>query len=81
MVSVRHGEGTELSSTRLGLEGREAVLGHGPSSVVYAIVDRVVDTYEEVVGQLEIDMRRLREPLRAAFGSETRGTVSNDGTR
>ena len=56
VVSVRHGEGTELSSTRLGLEGREAVLGHGPSSVVYAIVDRVVDTYEEVVGQLEIDV-------------------------
>ena len=56
VVSVRHGEGTELSSTRLGLEGRAAVLGHGPSSVVYAIVDRVVDTYEEVVGQLEIDV-------------------------
>jgi magnesium transporter len=56
VVSVRHGEGTELSSTRLDLEGRESVLGHGPSSVVYAIVDRVVDTYEEVVAQLEIDV-------------------------
>ena len=56
VISVRHGEGTELNSTRLGLESQEAVLGHGPSSVVYAIVDRVVDTYEEVVGQLEIDV-------------------------
>ena len=33
VVSVRHGEGTELHSARLDLEEQTAVLGHGPSAV------------------------------------------------
>src|SRR6185369_8933806 len=43
VVSVRHGEGGELHSARLGLEKQAGVLGHGPSAVVYAICDTVVD--------------------------------------
>ncbi|MGH3444915.1 MAG: magnesium and cobalt transport protein CorA [Nocardioidaceae bacterium] len=56
VVSVRHGKGTDLHGARLDLERRTAVLGHGPSSVVYAVCDRVVDGYEEVTRQLEIDV-------------------------
>jgi magnesium transporter len=56
VVSVRHGKGAELHSARLGLEEQQAVLGHGPSAVVYAICDRVVDTYEEVAAELEEDV-------------------------
>ncbi|HET7386596.1 MAG TPA: magnesium and cobalt transport protein CorA [Nocardioidaceae bacterium] len=56
VVSVRHGQGTELHTARLDLERRAAVLGHGPSAVVYAVCDRVVDGYEEVTRQLEIDV-------------------------
>jgi magnesium transporter len=56
VVSVRHGEGTELHSARLDLEQRTAVLGHGPSAVVYAICDRVVDAYEAVATALEEDV-------------------------
>src|SRR3954468_6752643 len=37
VISVRHGEGTELHTARMDLEERTAVLGHGPSAVVYAI--------------------------------------------
>jgi magnesium transporter len=56
IVSVRHGEGTELHSARLDLEKRTSVLGHGPSAVVYAICDRVVDAYELVANSLEEDV-------------------------
>jgi len=56
VVSVRHGEGTDLGSARRDLEQRTELLSHGPSAVVYAICDRVVDGYEEVGSALEIDV-------------------------
>ncbi|HYO40467.1 MAG TPA: magnesium/cobalt transporter CorA [Nocardioidaceae bacterium] len=56
IISVRHGEGTELHSARLGLEDQTAVLGHGPSAVVYAICDHVVDGYESVTNSLMEDV-------------------------
>jgi len=56
VVSVRHGQGGELHSARLGLEARAGVLGHGPSAVVYAICDTVVDSYEAVATSLEVDV-------------------------
>jgi len=56
VVSVRHGKGAELHSARLDLEGSTAVLGHGPSAVVYAICDTVVDGYTSVAASLEVDV-------------------------
>ena len=56
VVSVRHGEGTELHTARLDLEQKTQILGHGPSAVVYAICDRVVDSYESVAASLEEDV-------------------------
>jgi magnesium transporter len=56
VISVRHGEGTQLHTARMDLEQQTAVLGHGPSAVVYAICDRVVDSYEEVGRALEFDV-------------------------
>jgi len=56
VVSVRHGAGAELHSARLDLEKQTSVLGHGPSAVVYAICDRVVDEYEAVANSLEEDV-------------------------
>jgi magnesium transporter len=56
VVTVRHGEGSGLHDARLSLEGREQVLAHGPSAVVYAVCDTVVDRYEEVAAALEIDV-------------------------
>ena len=56
VVTVRHGEGAGLHDTRISLEGREQVLAHGPSAVVYAVCDTVVDRYEEVAAALEIDV-------------------------
>jgi magnesium transporter len=56
VVSVRHGSGAELHSARLDLERSTAVLGHGPSAVVYAICDTVVDGYTSVAASLEVDV-------------------------
>jgi magnesium transporter len=70
VVSVRHGKGTELHSARLDLEGRTAVLGHGPSAVVYAICDRVVDGYEAVALSLEEDVDEVEESVFSPTRSE-----------
>jgi magnesium transporter len=56
IVSVRHGEGTDLHSARRDLERRAELLAHGPGAVVYAICDRVVDGYEDVGAALEVDV-------------------------
>jgi magnesium transporter len=63
VVSVRHGKGTELHSARLDLESQAAVLGHGPSAVVYAICDRVVDGYEAVGLSMEEDVDEVEKSV------------------
>ena len=56
VISVRHGEGGGLHQARIDLEAREAVLAHGPSAVVYAVCDQVVDGYEHVADSLVEDV-------------------------
>jgi magnesium transporter len=56
VVSVRHGEGSDLHQARLALEQREKVLAHGPSAVVYAVCDQVVDIYDAVADELVEDV-------------------------
>ncbi|MBD8869487.1 magnesium/cobalt transporter CorA [Nocardioides donggukensis] len=56
IVTVRHGEGTELHSSRRYLESHPELLEHGPTGVVYAVCDRVVDSYERVGASLEEDV-------------------------
>jgi magnesium transporter len=56
VVTVRHGEGSELHTRRIDLEANAKVLGHGPSAVVYAVCDRVVDDYEDVAASLQSDV-------------------------
>lgn len=56
VISVRHGEGNALSNARHRLEGMQTVLQHGPSAVLYAVIDQVVDRYEEVADDLQTDV-------------------------
>jgi magnesium transporter len=56
VISVRHGSGSELHTARRDLEARTTVLTHGPSAVVYAVCDRVVDGYLSVMASLEEDV-------------------------
>jgi magnesium transporter len=66
VVTVRHGEGTELHTARLDLEQQTAVLGHGPSAVLYAVCDRVVDSYEAVALSLEEDVDEVEQSVFSA---------------
>ena len=56
VVTVRHGKGGGLHDARLALEQREKVLAHGPSAVVYAVCDQVVDVYDTVADALVEDV-------------------------
>jgi magnesium transporter len=59
VVTVRHGSGAELAMTRRGLERQAGVLGHGPFAVLYSVCDRIVDDYQHVVAELQIDVDEI----------------------
>ena len=59
VITVRHGRGSELHSARSRPEEHEAVLTHGPSSVIYAVCDTVVDGYIDVVDELQVDVDEI----------------------
>jgi magnesium transporter len=59
VVTVRHGEGSPLHDVRLDLEAHPDLLGIGPSSVLYAIADRVVDDYLAVIDGIAVDVEEV----------------------
>jgi magnesium transporter len=56
VITVRHGEGLSLAGARANLEQMHDVLRHGPSAVVYAVCDQVVDRYAEVADAVQEDV-------------------------
>lgn len=74
VITVRHGRGSALSNARHDLEQKQAVLDHGPSAVVYAVCDAVVDGYTAVVAELQTDV----DEVETSVFSEQR---TNDGNR
>jgi magnesium transporter len=63
VITVRHGHGSALHDARLELEQMESVLAHGPSAVVYAVCDSVVDHYEDVAASLVEDVDEVEESV------------------
>ncbi|MCD4535300.1 magnesium/cobalt transporter CorA [Nocardioides sp. cx-169] len=63
VITVRHGEGGALHSARHHLEQRSQVLTHGPSAVVYAVCDSVVDAYAQVIEALQEDVDEVEESV------------------
>ncbi len=63
VITVRHGKGGELQSARKRLESTEHVLSHGPSAVVYAVCDSVVDAYAAVVDELQTDVDEVESSV------------------
>jgi magnesium transporter len=61
VVSVRHGEASELHGVRLRVEERPDLLRAGTGAVLYAVLDRVVDDYEPVVWRLDAKVEALEE--------------------
>ncbi|OSC70090.1 magnesium transporter CorA, partial [Streptomyces sp. BF-3] len=69
VVTVRHGEGAPLAAVRQRLESEPEVLKHGPTAVLYAISDAVVDHYMDVAGELQVDLEELETQVFAPTGS------------
>jgi magnesium transporter len=56
VVTVRHGLAGGLAHVRAELETNSELLSIGPWAVVYAILDRIVDSYVEVADRIEEDI-------------------------
>jgi magnesium transporter len=69
VVTVRHGKGSPLHDVRLDLEGHPDLLGIGPSSVLYAIADRIVDDYVAVIDGIAADVEEVEVEVFSGFGS------------
>lgn len=69
VVTVRHGESTPLADVRRRLEAEPAVLRHGPTAVLYAVSDSVVDHYIDVAAELQIDLEELETQVFAPSGN------------
>ena len=59
VVVIRRGEATPLDATRTGLERRPDDLSSGPVSVIHAVVDVVVDSYDAVLDGLDDDVSEI----------------------
>ncbi|MGP3925719.1 magnesium and cobalt transport protein CorA [Streptomyces sp. 8N616] len=76
VVTVRHGEGAPLAEVRRRLEEDPEVLRHGPTAVMYAVSDAVVDGYLVVAAQLETDLDGLEAEVFAPTGGDTGNTAA-----
>ncbi|MET9297182.1 magnesium/cobalt transporter CorA [Streptomyces sp. NPDC003077] len=72
VVTVRHGEGNPLAAVRRRLEQEPGILKQGPTSVLYAISDAVVDQYIDVAGQLQVDLEELETEVFSPDRTDTR---------
>ena len=70
VVTVRHGEGSPLHDVRLDLEAHPDLLGIGPSSVLYAVADRIVDDYAEVLERLDIEVDAVEADVFSRLGAD-----------
>lgn len=69
VVVVRHGEPTELASVRQALEADTESISRGPSAVLHAVVDRVVDDYFPVIAGLDNDITEVETDVFAPRAS------------
>jgi magnesium transporter len=59
VVTIRYGETVELVEVRRHAESEPELLRRGPSAVLYAIMDRIVEDYGPVVEGLENDIDEI----------------------
>jgi len=75
VVTVRHGEANPLSAVRERLEHTPEVLAHGPTAVMYAVADAVVDHYLDVADGLHEDLDVLETEVFAPDGNAGHNTA------
>jgi magnesium transporter len=62
IITVRHGEG-ELSPVRERIERRPDLLEHGVGMALYAILDHVVDGYEDAAQGVDVDIQQVERQV------------------
>ena len=68
VITVRRGEHAQLSALRRTMEADPARLARGPSEVLYAIADKIIDDYLEVVAEFEKDVDEIESRVFARGG-------------
>jgi magnesium transporter len=63
VITVRHGEASELKDVRHELEEDPDLLAHGPGAVLHAIVDKVVDDYGPALIGLGEDIDQIENQV------------------
>ena len=63
VITIRHGEASELGRLRQLLESRPDLLQKGPMAIVHAVVDRVVDDYRPVIEGVENDVDEIESEV------------------
>jgi magnesium transporter len=70
-ITVRQGAASDLHPARLRLEQRPELLAEGTASVLWAVLDQVVDDYAPVVEGLERDIEELEGTVFSAAVAPT----------
>jgi magnesium transporter len=71
LIAVRHGKACDLGPARRRLEERPELLSLGPASVVWAVLDEVVDDYAPVVEGIENDIEEVEDDIFSRQGDAT----------
>ncbi|WP_066360637.1 magnesium/cobalt transporter CorA [Herbidospora mongoliensis] len=69
VVTVRHGAHSPLSDVREKLEDKTKLLNRGPSGVLHAIADHVVDKYLYVADQMQAELEEVEAAVFAEVSS------------
>ena len=69
VITVRRGEHAQLSALRRSLEADPDRLARGPSEVLYAIADKIIDDYLGVVFEFEKDVDEIESAVFSRGGS------------
>jgi magnesium transporter len=72
IITVRHGEASELHEVRERLENDPELLSRGPAAILYTIMDRVVDDYAPVVEGLQVDIDEIESEVFGGNASVSR---------
>jgi magnesium transporter len=72
VITVRHGEASDLKPARQRLEGPYSeLLDAGPAAVAWAVLDQVVDNYEPVTAGIDDDIEEVEEEVFASKGDSS----------
>jgi magnesium transporter len=73
-VTVRHGQIGDLRQIRQRIEGNEELRGYGSVSVLYAVLDQVVDGYLAIADEVGLDVENLESQV---FAQDRMSTTAN----